>query len=140
MYFPSWLDTSVMELMVEGVQDAGQSVRSSIEMSKGKCGTWSIEFRASESLCCHDTLPRTFMKWQRYWPEYLIVGLAVLFEAQRWPWDTSASSPLISTGWTAQRKLAARYVIDQCNSACTHCSGCSVRALGSSGIMVLITI
>ncbi|KAH9482917.1 ER degradation-enhancing alpha-mannosidase-like protein 1 [Psilocybe cubensis] len=49
------------------------------------------------------------MKWGSYWPEVLIVVGLLAFNGSRWFHATDASSPLkVSSGWTSQRKLAAR--------------------------------
>ncbi|PPQ77269.1 hypothetical protein CVT25_010851 [Psilocybe cyanescens] len=49
------------------------------------------------------------MKWGSYWPECLLVVGLLAFNGSRWFHATDASSPLKgSSGWTSQRKLAAR--------------------------------
>ncbi|KAF8974233.1 alpha mannosidase-like protein [Flammula alnicola] len=49
------------------------------------------------------------MKWGRYWPECVIAALILAINGVRWFHATDASSPLkSSSGWTPQRKLAAR--------------------------------
>ncbi|KAG5716543.1 ER degradation-enhancing alpha-mannosidase-like protein 1 [Termitomyces sp. T112] len=51
------------------------------------------------------------MRWGKYWPEYFFAVLVVAINGSRWFWytnATSAPSPVIGTGWTAQKKLATR--------------------------------
>ncbi|KAJ7129769.1 alpha mannosidase-like protein [Mycena epipterygia] len=47
------------------------------------------------------------MKWRQYWPESLVVILAVALGSSKWVNDTNASV-VKNIGWTTERKLAAR--------------------------------
>ncbi|KDR83826.1 hypothetical protein GALMADRAFT_236237 [Galerina marginata CBS 339.88] len=50
------------------------------------------------------------MRWGSYWLECLLTVLVLAVNGLRWFHATDASSPLVgSSGWTPQRKLAARY-------------------------------
>ncbi|KAK7061652.1 alpha-1,2-mannosidase [Favolaschia claudopus] len=47
------------------------------------------------------------MKWRQYWPHSLFVLVVATLEGSRWVNNINAS-PVTSTGWTVERKLAAR--------------------------------
>ncbi|KIY51587.1 alpha mannosidase-like protein [Fistulina hepatica ATCC 64428] len=48
------------------------------------------------------------MKWGRYWPESLLVLILLFLGNHNFGWNTQAAHPLTTTGWSTQRKLAAR--------------------------------
>jgi mannosidase alpha-like ER degradation enhancer 1 len=50
-----------------------------------------------------------YMKWGRYWLEFLLAFVVLALQGPGFEY-TRASTPLKGTGWTAQRKLAVRYV------------------------------
>jgi mannosidase alpha-like ER degradation enhancer 1 len=62
------------------------------------------------------------MNWGRYWLEFLLAAVVLVLQ---WPGIkyTRASTPSKGTGWTAQRKLDARYVaiLSYCRTL-TRCS------------------
>ncbi|GLB33724.1 putative glycosyl hydrolase 47 family protein [Lyophyllum shimeji] len=52
------------------------------------------------------------MRWGKFWPEYFLAVLVLAANGARWSvWHTNATntpSPAKGTGWTTERKLAAR--------------------------------
>ena len=75
------------------------------------------------------------MKWGSCWPECLLATTIIAVNTFRWFHVTDASSPLKGvSGWTAQRKLAARCVLDHLRSR-TFSYFCLVRRHGNYGIM-----
>lgn len=65
-------------------------------------------------------LPPPHMKWGRYWLEILLAILVVALQGLKGIERTHASNPLKGAGWTAQRKLAARYVTVRLILRCTY--------------------
>ena len=60
------------------------------------------------------------MKWGSYWLEILLAIVVVALQGLKGIQRTHASNPLKGVGWTAQRKLAARYVAVHLVLLCTY--------------------